>query len=198
MNKIATLKNVDLEKLDPSIFPNSVYLKDYGLIVYPQTNKAQFQKIVSDLNDGILPVSGSAWADGSGTTANKPGGIGVYLEIPNQAPKFISENVGNGTNNRAELLAVYRVLREFPWVNARVDIFTDSQYARDILTKDWEAQANQDLVKTIREDLAIRGGVTISHVYGHNGTKGNEIADRLAKIGRTLVTDVTKYPGHIE
>lgn len=133
------------------------------------------------------------FADGSGTTFDKPAGIGVLVRRPWANPELIAENIGCGTNNRAELCAVWRGLRAIPHTAQSVVIKTDSEYTIGALTKDWARNANAQLIGNIRADLACRPNVRFEHVDGHSGHEGNEIADKLAGIGRKLVTQVSQY-----
>lgn len=133
------------------------------------------------------------YTDGSGTTAKKTAGIGVYVENEGQT-RFIAENIGLGTNNVAELCAVWRALREFPYTDKELLIKSDSEYAIGIITNPtWLAQVNTDLVQRIREDYGLRKNVRLEHVDGHKGIAGNEIADGLSKIGRKYVSTTTRY-----
>lgn len=138
----------------------------------------------------------TAYCDGSGTTGEKPAGIGVAIYQPERATVLIAENIGPGTNNRAELCAIWRALRAFPQVRQPILIRSDSEYAIGALTQDWARNANVRLIENIRQDLALRGGaVEFEHVKGHAGHEGNEVADQLANIGRKLVTRVSEYEG---
>lgn len=142
------------------------------------------------------PASGLAiaYTDGSGTTGKKPAGIGVYIEDGDKKT-FIAENIGLGTNNVAELTAIWRALRAFPNLHKRILIRSDSEYAIGILTEpNWCAQANPELVRRIREDLRLRGAnVQIEHVDGHSGVEGNELADALATMGRKTIQKISVY-----
>lgn len=133
-----------------------------------------------------------AFCDGSGTTKEKTAGIGVVIYVAGENPIYIAENIGLGTNNMAELRAVWRVLRAFPDLGRKILIQSDSEYSINILTKPQNATANAELVHAIRRDLELRAGkVKLVHVYGHTGVEGQEIADRLANIGRTLIQNVS-------
>lgn len=132
-----------------------------------------------------------AYADGSGTTAGKVAGIGVVIYEKGQRPLYIAENIGPGTNNVAELRAIWRILKQFPDRDRRIIIYSDSEYAIGSLTLDWSPQANKELIEAIRADLSTRTGVMFIHVDGHSGHTGNEIADQLANIGRKLVKEVS-------
>lgn len=136
-----------------------------------------------------------AFTDGSGTTKERPAGIGVALYAPGRAPELIAENIGPGTNNRAELMAIWRALRAVPDTAQALLIRSDSEYAIGAVSKDWARNANAELIEHIRKDLSLRGHVRFEHVDGHAGVEGNEIADRLSGIGRKLVTRVSKYEG---
>lgn len=132
------------------------------------------------------------YGDGSGTTGDKAAGIGVYVDNGRNR-QFISENIGKGSNNRAELIALWRGLRQFPHTDYEIVLRTDSEYAIGSVSKNWHANVHADLIRRIRQDLNHRHKITFEHVDGHSGIQGNEIADSLAKIGRKLVTDVTPY-----
>ncbi len=143
---------------------------------------------------GLLGEEITAYCDGSGTTGDKPAGIGCVIYRPDEAPLMYAENIGKGTNNRAELCAVWRALRATPDCTQRMLVKTDSEYTIGALTKDWARNVNAELITNIRTDLDFRrGNVRFEHVDGHAGHEGNETADRLAYIGRKLVTKVSEY-----
>lgn len=138
------------------------------------------------------------FTDGSGNKPDKPAGIGVaiYWEKHLRQPRLIAENIGNGSNNRAELMALWRALRAFPDLDQKILIRSDSEYAIGSSTQDWIANAHTELIRCIREDLAAREPfVKVEHVHGHAGVEGNEVADKLANIGRKLVTKVSVFGG---
>lgn len=137
----------------------------------------------------------TAYCDGSGTKGDSPAGIGAVIYRPWAQPELIAQNIHLGTNNRAELCAVWAALRAVPCVDQKILVKTDSEYTIGALTKDWIRNANIDLIGNIRLDLAERPGVRFEHVDGHSGAEGNEIADRLANIGRKLITTVSPYEG---
>lgn len=134
-----------------------------------------------------------AYCDGSGMTADKIAGIGVCVYTP-ESVKMVAENIGKGTNNRAELCAIWCALRSFPHTSQKIKIFTDSEYAIGALTHEWARNKNGVLIGNIRKDLWYRGEhVAFEHVDGHTGVEGNEVADKLATIGRKIVTRVSVY-----
>lgn len=172
---------------------------DAGLFIYRSYCPADVRRAF--LRDHSPHVVVSAYTDGSGTSSDKPAGVGAVLYEPGQPPRMYAENIGPGTNNRAELCAVWRALRAVPDRHQRITIYSDSEYAIGALTKDWTRNANAELIKNIREDLdrrwvdAHERAVTFEHVDGHSGVPGNEVADRLSKIGRKFVAQVSLYEG---
>lgn len=147
-------------------------------------------------HDATAHGEATAYTDGSGNTMKTAAGIGVYIETCYDKI-FIGEHIGLGSNNRAELCAVWRALRQFPWTNNPVLVRSDSEYAIGALTLDWARNVNGGLIRRIREDLDLRGNkVRFEHVKGHSGIEGNEIADRLAEMGRKTIKAVTYYEGH--
>lgn len=144
---------------------------------------------------GALDKEVVAYADGSGTQFNKPAGIGVAVMRPWADMQMIAENIGLGSNNRAELCAIWRALRAVPHVEQRLVIRTDSEYAIGSLTKDWVPQKNAGLIANIRFDLGSRHNVRFEHVPGHAGVDGNEIADLLSKMGRKWIRKETLFEG---
>ena len=61
-----------------------------------------------------------------------------------------------------------------------VVIYSDSGYARGVLTLGWKAKANVDLIAGIKGRLRARPGARMEWVAGHVGIPGTERADRLA------------------
>jgi ribonuclease HI len=125
-------------------------------------------------------------------------GIGVYWG--ENDPRNISEPVNDGpqTNQRAELLSAIRALETMDnYLNHKIEICTDSKYVvsamtqwryrwkknqwKDVLGKELK---NKDLWQKL-DTLCDRRlhPVIWTHVPGHQGIHGNEMADRLARKG---------------
>ena len=102
-----------------------------------------------------------------------------------------------GTNNTAELIALREALKIAPGYVEKgtpVEILSDSDYSLKAVfvwsekwaRNDWKTSSKEPVknVDLIREcvDLAapLNGRIQVTHVAAHNGTEGNEIADRLA------------------
>jgi ribonuclease HI len=93
----------------------------------------------------------------------------------------LSEYLGIGTNNVAELTAILRVVEALAGGEARpVTIFTDSSYAIGVLQKGWKAKANVELVAEVKQALKRLASVELRYVPGHSGVPLNERADALA------------------
>lgn len=119
-----------------------------------------------------------AYADGACSGNPGPAGLGVVmLDGPRRVE--ISEYLGEGTNNIAELTAVLRALDAADPAKPLV-IRTDSQYTIGVLQKGWKAKANTELIFKLREALRLRH-VRIEYVPGHAGVLLNERADALAR-----------------
>jgi len=115
-------------------------------------------------------------------------------------------NVGVGTNNMGELIGVIKAIEEMTKLDIHVEhlaIYTDSTYAMSVynhvISNDWESEpnkANFDLIKVLANVVSNISDMSVKlvKVPAHTGDTGNEIADRLAYIGRRLSTMFTKEP----
>lgn len=135
-----------------------------------------------------------AYADGACSGNPGPAGLGVVI-IDGDRRVELSEYLGVGTNNIAELTAILRVLQELPEPGRPLVIHTDSQYSIGVLQKGWKAKANTDLVAKVRDAIAARAGTHLRYVPGHSGVPLNERADALAREGvSTRKTRRTELP----
>lgn len=130
------------------------------------------------------PASGDdiiVWTDGACTGNPGPMGLGAVI-IDGDERVELSEFLGNGTNNIAELTAILRALETIVGDNRRrpVVIHSDSTYSIGLLSKGWKAKANQQLVATIRAELTKFSDVRFVKVKGHAGIPENERCDELA------------------
>jgi len=122
-----------------------------------------------------------------------PGGWGVLLRY-NGREKELWGGEPETTNNRMELTAAIRALEALNQ-SCEVDLFTDSVYVRDGITRwlpNWKRRGwktanrkpvkNQDLWQEL-DAAASRHSVRWHWVEGHSGHEGNERADALANRG---------------
>jgi ribonuclease HI len=139
-------------------------------------SKAQKSE-ASGANKPLLENAIVAYTDGACSGNPGPAGAGVVL-IDGKERRELSEYLGTGTNNIAELTAIELAVRAAP-IDRPIRVHTDSQYAIGVLTKGWKAKANQELIGKLRELLKGRK-VEIVYVPGHAGVLLNERADVLA------------------
>jgi ribonuclease HI len=131
------------------------------------------------------------FTDGACSGNPGPGGWGAVMRWRG-LEKELSGGERETTNNRMELMAAIRTLESLQRAVA-VDLYTDSTYVRDGITKwlaGWKTRGwktagkkpvkNQDLWQ--RLDSATQGHDIRWHwVRGHSGHPENERADELAR-----------------
>lgn len=120
-----------------------------------------------------------AYTDGACSGNPGPAGLGVVL-IHAKERRELSEYLGTGTNNIAELTAILRAL-EAHESQLPLLIHTDSQYAIGVLTKGWKPKVNQELIQRIKEQMKRVERLRLVYVPGHAGVPLNERADALAR-----------------
>ncbi|MGR5147922.1 viroplasmin family protein [Photobacterium alginatilyticum] len=103
----------------------------------------------------------------------------------------------NGTNNSAELNALYQALliaKENVAKGKSVQVLSDSVYSINCISvwahswkkKGWKRKEpgdikNLEIIQASHElYLALNDVITLSHVKGHAGIEGNELADRMS------------------
>jgi len=105
------------------------------------------------------------------------GGWGAVVE-QNGGQFQLSGGEAQTTNNRMEMTAVIKGLEAVDPA-AKVLISSDSTYVVNTMTKGWKRKANHDLWYQL--DALVRSrDVSWRWVRGHNGDRGNELADKLA------------------
>lgn len=121
------------------------------------------------------------WTDGACISNPGPMGIGV-LVVDGENRQELSEHLGHGTNNIAELTAIERGLGlAFKVTKGDSRTFvahTDSKYAIGVLSQGWKAKANKALIARIIRKLPRSIGFV--WVRGHSGVPENERCDHLA------------------
>ncbi len=119
------------------------------------------------------------YADGACSGNPGPAGLGVTINYGDRTEE-LSEFLGHGTNNIAELTAILRASVRLKGEPRTIDLYTDSQYSIGVLTLGWKAKANQALIAEIRASL-VHVRCKFHHVRGHSGNVGNERVDELAR-----------------
>jgi ribonuclease HI len=103
---------------------------------------------------------------------SRPHGAGIYA--PEEVCS-VSLYLGNGTNQRAELIALTKAIE---MADDGDTIYTDSRYALGMAGK-WKAKTNTELVIALRAALKNKN-VSLKWVRGHDGNSAQEMADSLA------------------
>lgn len=172
-----------------------------------QLTSTGHQPITSALQSTLAPDADAkefdvVYCDGACKGNGQVGSIaGIGVWWGHNDPKNLSERCpGDQTNNRAELIAIVRILETTPPLKRKLLIKTDSQYSIQCVTTwiyKWMANGfrtaggqpvkNCALIKYLSALLHARrvAGETVEfkHVRGHVGLEGNEAADRLANMG---------------
>jgi len=120
------------------------------------------------------------WTDGACTGNPGPAGLGVVI-IDGADQRELSEYLGEGTNNIAELMAIYRGLEEVKDKARPVFVYSDSAYSIGVVSKNWKAKANTELVGKLRAIAKLFPSLTFVKVAGHAGVALNERVDELAR-----------------
>lgn len=119
------------------------------------------------------------FADGACSGNPGPAGLGVVALFEDQR-RELSEYLGQGTNNIAELTAILRATELANQLGRPLRLYTDSQYSIGVLTEGWKVRANKELVAKVKEALDAHPDAKLFHVRGHQGVTLNEHADELA------------------
>ncbi|HEX5670984.1 MAG TPA: ribonuclease H family protein [Sulfuricurvum sp.] len=131
----------------------------------------------------------------SGNPGKAGSGLAIYEDEKKPVLMYGAADV-MGPNNTAELKALLKALELAVDANHdKVAILSDSKYSIECVVnwaygwkaKGWTKQGgeikNLDLIKTAHALYdGIKEKVVISHVRGHAGVEGNELADRMAVI----------------
>jgi ribonuclease HI len=122
------------------------------------------------------------WTDGACTGNPGPAGLGVVI-INGTEREEISEYLGEGTNNIAELTAILRGLEHVKVADrARpVLVYSDSAYSIGLLSQAWKAKKNVELVAELRALCREFADLRFVKVAGHAGIPLNERTDELAR-----------------
>jgi ribonuclease HI len=136
----------------------------------PQTGAAR--------KPGVDPIH--VWTDGACIGNPGPAGLGVVI-VDGDQKRELSEYLGQGTNNIAELTAILRGLESVADKQRPVVVYSDSQYSIGLLTKNWKAKANIELVAKLRALTRQFADLRFVKVAAHSGIPLNERVDQLAR-----------------
>lgn len=121
------------------------------------------------------------YTDGSCDNIQKPHVGGASYIVLHNGEEVYMKNCGfvNTTNNRMEMLSIISAAKYCP-EGSIVDIYSDSQYAINVLSGKWGHKKNADLFERYVECSKHLKAVRFFWVKGHNGDTYNELADKLA------------------
>jgi len=130
------------------------------------------------------------WTDGACSGNPGPGGWGALIKYNNSVKK-ISGSEKYTTNNRMEMMAVIKALKDVD-AESKINLYTDSKYVKEGITSwihgwkknNWTNSNKKDVKnKDLWIELDIlsqKHNITWNWVKGHSGNIENDIADKLA------------------
>jgi len=127
------------------------------------------------------------YTDGACSGNPGTGGYAVIMKF-NDREKILTEGFRKTTNNRMELLSVIVALEKITTDKYPVEIYSDSKYVIDSITKGWvfnwvktgfKGKKNEDLWRRFLE-VEKKFNITYHWVKGHNGHPENERCDKIA------------------
>ena len=169
----------DAPLLDDSDFGEAAPVEKKPEAAKPQNGSVGPTVSSSNAPTKAEPGEAIAYADGACSGNPGPSGIGVVL-LTADTRRELSEFLGRGTNNTAELTAIQRAAEAFPEGARVLKVYTDSSYSIGVLAKGWKAKANVELVASVKIALSKLPAFELHHVRGHRGVPLNERADQLA------------------
>jgi ribonuclease HI len=119
------------------------------------------------------------WTDGACSGNPGPAGLGVVV-VGDGAQREISEYLGEATNNIAELTAILRGLAAVSDKTRPVIVYSDSAYSIGLLSQNWKAKKNVELVAELRKLCRQFSDLRFVKVLAHSGIALNERVDQLA------------------
>lgn len=141
-------------------------------------------EVPDSLIDVPWPAEGVVEVYTDGACSGNPGpcSLGALMRSDGGYREW-RQYLGKGTNNIGELMAIKVGLEQVMAAgkaDAIVRVHTDSNYSIGVLTKNWKAKANQELIASIKALMAHFPRLTLVKVRGHSGQPLNERADWLA------------------
>ena len=133
---------------------------------------------MTDKPEGYVDI----YTDGSSRNNNKEksdAGAAFYIVDT----KVLRAKYLKGTNSYAELSAIQYALWYCITYTSfrRIRIFSDSEYAINVITGAKKAEMHVRLVNEIKKKIELMDDVKFIHVDGHSGVEYNEMVDRAAR-----------------
>lgn len=169
--------------------------KKAGLKKSPKTKKTT-EKIISNTNNNSNKNPIIIYTDGSCFGNPGPCAIGIVM-MSGVHKKEYSEYLGYGTNNLAELTAIYRALEFVKDPKRTVILHVDSEYSIGVLST-WKAKANKELIQAIKREMGRFSDLRWQKVPAHSGVVENERCDQLAKLAIESALNTDSKTSNIE
>ena len=118
------------------------------------------------------------WTDGGAAPNPGPSAAGVVI-VDGSNVIEVSQFLGPGTNQTAELSAILIGLTKVEQKERPVFVYSDSAYSIGLLSQNWKAKANVELVMKLRAVCAQFKQLKFVKVAGHAGIPLNERTDEL-------------------
>ena len=196
VNKLILLKGIVALKSQEQIIKNYMMILEFKKNKTKETPTQASTQVTPTTNSNQQDTNISIYSDGA--CSGNPGKAGSGLALYKNGAKptlYYGNYVENGTNNIAELNALYKALLLASKQNTseKVMILSDSKYSIDCIStwaygwkaKGWTKKSgeikNLELIKNAHNLYEqIKNKIIIKHVKGHAGIEGNELADRMA------------------
>lgn len=105
----------------------------------------------------------------------------AYKIVYGKKEKLVSGEMLKSTNNRAEMMAVYKALRAAESLKyKRITIICDNNYVVNVLKGEWVPRSNHKLWGKIFSVTDKFKSIQFVWIKGHSGNKHNEDADKAA------------------
>lgn len=138
---------------------------------------------VTSIPDTIPPNTIVIYTDGGASPNPGPAACAFLMMFGPHSLEFW-EYLGNATNNIAELTAILRAVEHIKNKNLPILLYSDSNYALDVLSGKKNAAKNKELVAQTRAELAKCPQLHLLKVKAHIGITHNEHVDQLVALAR--------------
>jgi ribonuclease HI len=144
----------------------------------PAPDKSEKKQATAPQPGNVPANAVHVWTDGGARPNPGPCGLGVVI-VDGERKQEISEFLGNGTNQIAELTAILRGLESVEDKTRPTFVYSDSAYSIGLLSQAWKAKANVELVAALREVCRAFSDLRFVKVAAHTGVPLNERCDQL-------------------
>ncbi|MGB5867544.1 MAG: RNase H family protein [Arcobacteraceae bacterium] len=195
-NRLMLLKGNIAIKAQEQILKNYAMVLEFNNIKTKETQISQTSVAPQQTTNTQQNENVTIYCDGA--CSGNQGKSGSVLAVYKNGEKptlYYGNYEPNGTNNTAELKALYKalLLADEIKTDEKVMILSDSIYSIDCIStwaygwkrNGWSKKGgeikNLELIKNAHNLFEqIKNKITLKHVNGHAGIEGNELADRMA------------------